>query len=144
MKTKMPIISALLFILAAFSLMNGIAMFFVPHSWFFVLVPGVPETGSFNAHLVQDGGTFNLAIGVGLLMAAVDPVRHVSAVVIAAIATLMHSVLHIYSHEAGLLSLKYIGTEIGGIYIPTIVLIALAAYLLRSPRPAITAARSAA
>jgi hypothetical protein len=144
MKNRFSIISWLVLILAVFFLGNGVVMFFAPHAWFFELVPGVPETGSFNAHLVQDGGTFNLAIGVGLLMTFADPMRHLSAVVIAAVASLMHSALHIYSHEAGLLSLKYIGTEIGGIYVPTLVLIAIAIYLLRAPRSAVSPARSAA
>ncbi len=81
------------------------------------MVPGVPETGPFNAHLVADSGTFFIAVGVGLLIAGFDPRRHVAAVVVAAIANLFHSILHIYSHEAGLLSLDHLGTEVVGIYL---------------------------
>jgi hypothetical protein len=43
----------------------------------------------------------------------------------------MHSILHLYSHAAGLLSLEHLGTEIVGIYIPTLVLIAIAIILMR-------------
>ena len=50
-------IKILLWLLGATSLINGIAMFFAPSAWFFRLVPGVPETGPFNAHLVADSGT---------------------------------------------------------------------------------------
>jgi hypothetical protein len=117
------------------SLGNGIAMFFAPSTWFFKMVPGVPETGPFNAHLVADSGTFFIAVGVGLLIAGFDPKRHVAVVVVAAIANLFHSILHIYSHEAGLLSLEHLGTEVSGIYIPTLALIAIAIILLRSPTP---------
>jgi hypothetical protein len=99
------------------------------------MVPGVPETGPFNAHLVADSGTFFIAVGVGLLIAGFDPKRHVAVVVVAAIANLFHSILHIYSHEAGLLSLEHLGTEVSGIYIPTLALIAIAIILLRSPAP---------
>jgi uncharacterized membrane protein len=128
-------IKIVLWILGAMSLINGIAMFFAPSTWFFRLVPGVPETGPFNAHLVADSGTFFMAVGVGLLIAGFDPKRHVAVVIVAAIANLFHSILHIYSHEAGLLSLAHLGTEILGIYLPTLVLIALALMLLRSRPP---------
>jgi hypothetical protein len=130
-------IVALLWIFAAAALVNGVAMFFFPSAWFFKLVPGVPETGPFNAHLVADGGTFNLAIGAGLVFAARDPYRHAVAVVIAAIANIAHSILHIYSHLADLLSMQHFSTEIFGIYIPTLVLSVLALLLLshREIRP---------
>ena len=105
----------LLWVLGGVSLINGIEMFFAPSLWFFRLVPGVPETGPFNAHLVADSGTFFIAVGVGLLIAGFDPRRHVAAVIVAAIANLFHSILHLYSHEAGLLSLDHLGTEVLGI-----------------------------
>jgi hypothetical protein len=67
-----------LWVLGAVGLFNGIAMFFAPSIWFFKMVPGVPETGPFNAHLVADSGTFFIAVGVGLLIAGFDPRRHVA------------------------------------------------------------------
>ena len=60
-------------------------------------------------------------MGVGLLIAGFDPRRHVAAVIVAAIANLFHSILHLYSHEAGLLSLQHLGTEVLGIYLPTLI-----------------------
>ena len=124
-------ISILLWLLAALYLANGIEMFFLPSAWFFRIVPGVPETGPFNAHLVADSGTFNLGIAAGLVLAALHPQRHAVAVLIAAVASFMHSILHIYSHAAGLLSSQHITTEIVGIYLPTILLGILAFVLLR-------------
>jgi uncharacterized membrane protein len=128
-------IKLLVWVLGAMSLINGIEMFFAPSIWFFRLVPGVPETGPFNAHLVADSGTFFIAVGVGLVIAGFDPGRHVTAVIVAAIANLFHSILHIYSHETGLLSLDHLGTEVVGIYLPTLLLIAIAIHLMRSPAP---------
>ncbi len=127
-------ISVLLWMFAAIYLANGIEMFFFPSLWFFRLVPGVPETGAFNAHLVADSGTFFLGVAAGLAFAAFDPRRNAVAVLIAAVASLMHAILHIYSHEAGLLSYQHMTTEIVGIYIPTIVLCALAYILMRPAR----------
>ncbi len=119
----------ILWILAAMDIVNGIEMFFFPAAWFFRLVPGVPETGPFNMHLVMDGGTFFLAVGGGLAAAAVNPRRNAIAVVVAAVAGVMHSALHIYSHAAGLLSTEHLVTELLGIYFPTLVLIAILAIL---------------
>ncbi len=118
-----------LWILAALDIVNGIEMFFFPSAWFFKLVPGVPETGAYNMHLVMDGGTFFLAVGVGLVAAAMNPTRNAVAVVIAAVAGLMHSALHIYSHAAGLLSTEHLATEVLGIYIPAILLIVISTIL---------------
>ena len=131
-----------IWVLGAIGLLNGIAMFFAPATWFFKMVPGVPETGPFNAHLVADSGTFFIAVGVGLLIAGYDPRRHVAAVIVAAVANLFHSILHLYSHEAGLLSLEHLGTEVAGIYVPTLVLIMLAVMLSRN-QPRSIAARAA-
>ena len=54
-----------------------------------------------------------------------NPRRNAIAVVVAAVAGVMHSALHIYSHAAGLLSTEHLVTEVLGIYIPAIVLIAI-------------------
>jgi uncharacterized membrane protein len=125
-------ISPALIILGAIDILTGIEMFFFPSSWFYKLVPGVPETGPFNAHLVADGGTFFLAIGVGLLIASRDPTRHWAAIVVAAIAGMMHAALHIWSHEEGILSLDHLTTEVLGIYIPALILIAILFILRRA------------
>ena len=130
MKSNLPRwIVPILWILAALDIVNGVEMFFFPASWFFKLVPGVPETGPFNMHLVMDGGTFFLAVGAGLVAAAMNPRRNAIAVVVAAVAGVMHSALHLYSHAAGLLSTEHLVTEVLGIYIPAILLIAIGTIL---------------
>src|SRR5216683_4453065 len=118
-------IVVILWIIAVMDIVTGIEMFFFPSAWFFRLVPGATETGPFNGHLVMDGGTFFLAVGVGLVAAAMNPRRNAIAVVVAAVAGVMHSALHLYSHAAGLLSTEHLVTEVLGIYIPAIVLIAI-------------------
>ncbi len=137
-------IRGLLGLLAAVTLINGVAMFLFPSAWFFRLVPGVPETGPYNMHLVMDGGSFYLGVGVGLVAAAIDPLRNPIAIVVAAVASTMHALLHLWSHTEGLLTWHAATTEIFGIYIPTLVLIALAVWLYGpSARPAVRAVRAA-
>jgi len=137
-------IRGLLWILAALTLVNGVAMFFFPSAWFFRLVPGVPETGPYNMHLVMDSGTFYLGVGVGLVAAAIDPLRNAIAVIVAAVASTMHALLHLWSHAEGLLTWTAATTEICGIYIPTLVLIGLVIWLyLPSAQPSVRAVRTA-
>lgn len=132
MKSKVATwIVVLLWILAVLDIVNGIEMFFLPSAWFFKLVPGVPETGPYNMHLVMDGGTFFVGVGVGLIFAAIDPRRNAIAIVVAAVAGVMHSALHIWSHAVGLLSLEHLITEVVGIYIPTILLIVISAVVYK-------------
>ena len=132
MKSNAPRwIVVVLWIVAAMDLVTGIEMFFFPATWFFKLVPGVPETGPLNAHLVMDGGTFFTAVGVGLVAAAWNPRRNAIAVVVAAIAAVMHSILHAWSHAEGLLSTAHMMTEVLGIYIPALLLVVISVALYR-------------
>src|SRR5882757_11141338 len=145
MKSNAPKwIVVVLWIIAVMDIVTGTEMFFFPNAWFFRLVPGVTETGPFNGHLVMDGGTFFLAVGIGLVAAALNPRRNAIAVVVAAVAGVMHSALHLYSHAAGLLSTEHLVTEVLGIYIPAILLIAIAATLYsQSDETRTVAARAA-
>src|SRR6266849_8132811 len=137
-------IVVILWIIAVMDMVTGTEMFFFPAAWFFRLVPGVTETGPFNGHLVMDGGTFLLAVGIGLAAAALNPRRNAIAVVVGAVAGIMHSILHLYSHAAGILSSKHMTTEVLGIYVPAIVLIVIAVNLYsQSDETRAAAARAA-
>jgi hypothetical protein len=59
-------------VLALFNIANGLAMLFASSAWW-VSVPGVPETGPFNPHFVQDVGAAFLAAGLGLAARAWRP-----------------------------------------------------------------------
>ena len=119
-------------ILGAVTLINGLEMLLAPGYWY-SLVPGVSETGPLNTHLVADAGTFNIPIGLGLILASRDPYRHVVVIAIAAGAGLLHSLLHLYSHAAGYLSVEHLTTEVLGIYLPTAILLGLIPIILNRP-----------
>ena len=71
----------------------------------------MPETGPYNMHLVMDGGTFFLAVGVGMVAAALNPRSNAITVAVAAVASVMHSALHLYSHAAGLVSAEHLASR---------------------------------
>ena len=125
-------IAPIIAILGAVTLINGLEMLLAPGYWY-NSVPGVSENGPLNAHLVADAGTFNIPIGLGLILAARDPYRHVVVIAIAAGAGLLHSLLHLYSHAAGYLSVEHLTTEVLGIYLPTAILLALIPIILKRP-----------
>jgi hypothetical protein len=143
-KAGSPLISGLLWLFAISYLANAVAMLFFAHAWFFRLVAGVTETGSYNFHLVADSGTFYLGVGAGLVAAALDPYRNAVAVVVAALASTAHAILHIWSHLAGWLSPAHLTSEIFLIYIPTAILCWLAAASWRLPRQFAAPERKAA
>src|SRR5258708_38843644 len=107
-------IVVVLWIFAAMDIVNGIEMFFFPSAWFFRLVPGVTETGPFNAHLGMDGGTFFLAVGIRLGPAVLDARPNAIAGVVAGIAGSLFTGLHAVSHWAGLHASYHIVSDVVG------------------------------
>ena len=99
---------AVLWIIAAMDIVNGIEMFFFPSCVVLWPCPGVRrKPGHSTSIWLSMAARLFLAVGIGLVAAALNPRRNAIAVVIAAIAGVMHSILHLYSHAAGLLSSKH-------------------------------------
>ena len=73
--------------------LSGAALLLAP-TWFFQYIGHFPP---YNQHYEGDLGSFLLALGVGLLFAASDPVRHRLLVRIAALGSLLHAGNHIYA-----------------------------------------------
>ncbi len=65
---------------------------FVAPMWFFNNVGYFPP---FNAHYLADIGAYNLPLGVGLLIAVSDPVRHRVLIGLAASGNLAHAFSHL-------------------------------------------------
>jgi len=59
-------------ILAVFNIANGVVMLFASSTWW-NSVPGVPDTGPFNLHFVQDVGVAFLVAGLALAARAWRP-----------------------------------------------------------------------
>jgi hypothetical protein len=66
-------------ILAVFNIANGLAMLFASTAWW-NSVPGVPDTGPFNPHFVQDVGAAFLVAGLALAARAWRPAYWPAAV----------------------------------------------------------------
>lgn len=81
-------------ILAVFNVVNGLAMLFASSLWW-ESVPGVPDTGPYNPHFVQDVGAAFLAAGFALGARAWRP-----AYWPAAVAGSTFLVIHAFIHLA--------------------------------------------
>lgn len=77
--------------------LTGIALLFAP-GWFFLHIGRFPP---FNQHYEGDLGSFLLALGIGLLVAAFNPVKHIWVIRIAAIGSLLHVGNHVYDALIG-------------------------------------------
>ena len=78
-------------------LLTGIALLFAP-VWFFQTIGHFPP---FNRHYEGDLGSFLLPLGLGLLVAARAPARHLWVIRIAALGSLIHVANHIYDALVG-------------------------------------------
>jgi len=76
----------------ALNVFVGAAALFAP-AWFFT---AIGDFAPFNRHYIGDVGAFVLALGVGLLLAARDPVRHRLVVGVAALGSGLHTSNHLY------------------------------------------------
>jgi hypothetical protein len=80
-----------LIVIAWSHLIVAVLAFFTP-TWFFEYIGHFPP---YNAHYIADIGAFYFPLGVGLLIAARDPLRHRTIVGLAALGNLAHSVSHL-------------------------------------------------
>ena len=86
-------------ILAAFNVINGLAMLFAGSTWW-VTVPGAPETGPYNPHFVQDVGAAFLAAGLALAVRAWRP-RYWQAAMAGSGFLAMHAAIHLVMIAGG-------------------------------------------
>jgi hypothetical protein len=70
----------------------GAALLLTP-DWFLANIGAFPP---YNRHYMGDTGSFTLALGVGMLLAARDPLRQRAMLAAALVGTLLHTANHAY------------------------------------------------
>ena len=90
---------AVVWAIALMTLANGGAMAVAPEHWW-AGVPGVGDTGAFNAHFVRDVGAAYIAAGLGLAWFAARPRER--AVALVALTFLgLHASFHVLEFAGG-------------------------------------------
>jgi hypothetical protein len=105
---------------------NGLAMLAVPDAWY-AAVPGVSDTGPFNAHFVRDIGAAYLVAGTAFVALALSAKARPAALAAAAFLVL-HALVHAWDLTAGREHAHALLAEL-----PTIYLLALLAIWLTWP-----------
>src|SRR5688572_20372376 len=106
--------------MGALNTIIALLILFVP-VWFFEKVGNFPP---FNRHYMGDAGTFLLAIGIGLLLAARDPMKHKLTVGVGLLASALHTLNHLYDAIIGGSSIAHAFTDLAPLVLFVIILAA--------------------
>ncbi len=118
----------LIWVLALALAANGLLMLAAPVPWY-GMVPGVAETGPFNAHFIRDIGAAYLVAGGGLVAFLLDRRARPAALAAGAFLTL-HALVHLWDAAAGRESLVQLAVDF-----PTVIAPGPLLFLLLRRRP---------
>ena len=114
----------LFWIFALLSGANGLWMLIAPENWYQYLPAGVPDTGPFNHHFVQDIGAAYLTAGVAFAVAAVRPAARHGVALATALFFTLHALVHVADLLAGRLHANHWGLDLP-VFVPAIILLVL-------------------
>jgi len=117
---------AFFWILGLGNLANGLWMLLVPENWFQYLPAGVPDTGPFNHHFVQDIGSAFTTIGVAFLVSAPRALQRRGVVLASALFFLLHAIVHVADITEGRLHAGHWRLDFPLVFLPAILLLVLA------------------
>lgn len=96
-------------IMGATYTLTALALLFLPQ-WFFQNIGDFPP---YNRHYEGDVGSFLLALGIGLLIAARNPTKYRLLIAVAALGSTIHLFNHIYDDIQDSDSLLHLFTDLG-------------------------------
>ncbi len=96
-----------------------------PSGWF-VAIPGVVDTGSYNHHLVRDVGIAYLTVAGGFAFAAAWPGVAFPVLLVVSIWFVGHAVTHVADIFSGALPMSHILMDVPGVFLPAILSVLLA------------------
>jgi hypothetical protein len=111
---------------------NGIWMLADPPHWYATLPAAVPNTGPMNEHFIRDIGCIFLLMGAGLAVASVIAKYRVAVLVGTTGWTAAHALVHVADTLAGRLPTEHWWIDAPGVYLPTLILIAITVKIARS------------
>lgn len=121
-------------IAAAGNILNGLWMLADPPGWYHGLPAAVPDFGPLNEHFVRDIGSTFTMLGLLLLWAAFVPRVRMPAMVAVTLFALLHALVHVWDTLRGLVGPAHWAIDFPGVYLPALILVALAFALARSER----------
>jgi len=106
--------------------LNALVMLFAG-LWWYGAVPGVVATGPYNPHFVRDIGAAYLVTAGGLAGYAWRPREAWPAVAASAAFLTLHAGIHVFDAVCGTHPLNDVLRDFGGVYLPALIALWLAA-----------------
>jgi hypothetical protein len=110
--------TTLTWILGLLAAANGLFMLLAPDTWY-LIAPGVADTGPFNQHFVRDIGCAFLVSGASLVWFAID-VRARAAALAGAAFIALHALVHLADAIAGRENLAQAARDLPSVYLGAI------------------------
>ena len=130
-RTKRDVWFAILSLIGLASLANGVWMLADSAGWFQRVAPDVTP---FNVHFVRDVGAAYFTAGAALLWAAFRVGWRAPLVAVAALFNGLHALGHLRETSSGELASHHWWADFPGVYLPALILLAMAAWFLRAAR----------
>ena len=123
-----PMKPVILIAMAAVAAANAVWMLAEPMSWY-AFVPGAEQSGPFNPHFVRDVGAAYLTLALTFALIAYRP-RHALVLLAAAgCFTGLHGLIHLTDVFAGRLGSVHLLIDLPGVYLPVLLIVAMAVWL---------------
>ena len=121
---------AIVLVLGAILLVNGVVMLVVPENWYWT-VPGVPDRGPFNQHFVRDIGFIYVLAGSCFLFGLRDLQHRIVWWFIPTVWLTCHSMFHIWEVAVGICGPEALLVDFMGVTLPSLLGLALCVYAYR-------------
>jgi hypothetical protein len=105
---------------------NAAWMLADPAGWYAGLPAAVPDTGPLNTHFVRDIGSAFAVMGAALLLAAGRPALRAPMIAAVALFYVLHALVHVTDTIAGRLPASHWAIDAPGVYVPAVIMVALA------------------
>lgn len=128
-------VNALMILLGLGMFLNGVYMLVDPLSWY-LIVPTVPGTGSFNQHFVRDIGISYLLVGAGYVYGVYFPAQRLWLWSSATLWLALHAVFHLWEIAVGICGAETIIQNGFAVHLPAVIGLVGVVWALRPPKAA--------
>lgn len=129
MKERLMVGTAL--VLGVVMLANATWQLAVPEGWYWA-IPGVPDRGPFNQHLVRDLGVIYALTGAGLILGALQPQQRFGYWWAPAVWLVGHALFHVWEVLVGICGPGALVEDFAGVTLPALAALVLLGYARRA------------
>jgi hypothetical protein len=114
--------------LGSLAILNGTVMMLAPEPYFF---RAAADTGPLNPHFVRDVGAAYATSGIAAVWAARNAAWRAPLAAGAALFQALHAAIHMFEDAAGTQPMSRVLGDTAAVYLPTLILAAVALHALR-------------